>query len=109
MNEQIQALDAQIKDLEGKRDALIAQSEQSEDPAELETINKQLETFNESLAILRKALEALNAAQDADDADDVTDTGDGSDERTKRVKAYQKRKAADTAQKRTSQPPKYVA
>ena len=108
MNEQIQALDAQIKDLEGKRDALIAQSEQSEDPAELETINKQLETFNKSLAILRKALEALNAAQDADDADDVADTGEGSDERTKRVKAYQKRKAADPAQKRTAQPPKYV-
>lgn len=108
MNEQIQALEAQIKDLEGKRDALIAQSEQSEDPAELETINKQLATINESLTVLRNALEALNAEQDADDAADVDDADDVTDERTKRVKVYQKRKAADAAQKRTTQPPKYV-
>lgn len=107
MNEQIQALEAQIKDLEGKRDALIAQSEQSEDPAELDTINKQVETINESLTVLRKALETLNAGQDADDAD-VDDADDTTDERTKRVKAYQKRKAADAAQKRIAQPPKYI-
>lgn len=60
-------MNEQIKSLEDKRAALLAQSEQSEDINEVKSINKQLSIINESLTALRAAQEAVTDTQEADE------------------------------------------
>lgn len=60
-------MNEQIKSLEDKRAALLAQSEQSEDINEVKSINKQLSIINESLTALRAAQGAVTDKQEADE------------------------------------------
>ncbi len=60
-------MNEQIKSLEDKRAALLAQSEQSEDINEVKSINKQLSIINESLTALRAAQGAVTDTQEADE------------------------------------------
>lgn len=88
-----------IKKLEERKNALLAQSDKSEDIAELKAIQRQLVTLNEDLAALHDA----QAKFDANQKDDKEA------ERTKEINEYEARKAAEeAAQKRSAQPPKYI-
>ena len=88
-----------IKKLEERKTALLAQSDKSEDIAELKAIQRQLITLNEDLAALRDAQAKFDANQKKDEEA----------ERTKAINEYEARKAAEeAAQKRSVQPPKYI-
>lgn len=65
-------MNEQIKQLEKKRDDLIAQSETCEDVAELKAINQQLTVINETLNILRKAQATIDADQKTEETDERT-------------------------------------
>ena len=88
-----------IKKLEERKTALLAQSDKSEDIAELKAIQRQLITLNEDLAALRDAQAKFDANQ----------KGDNEAERTKEINDYEARKDTEKdAEKRNEQPPKYI-
>ena len=78
-----------LRKMEERRTALIKKSDESNDLAELKSINQQLKTLNEDIA-------ALRSAQKPDDE---------IDERTKAVNAYLAKKEAES---RGTNPPKYI-
>lgn len=88
-----------IKKLEERKTALLAQSDKSEDIAELKAIQRQLVTLNEDLEALRDAQAKFDANQKDDEED----------ERTKAINEYEARKAAEkNSEKRSEQSPKFI-
>ena len=87
-----------IKRLEARKAELVAQSQKSEDIAELRAINKQLATLDDDIKAAKAAQEKFDAGKDEEDED----------ERTKAFREYEARKAKEAAEKRAEQPPQYV-
>lgn len=89
----------QIKQLEEKRAALVAQAEKSNDVAELRAIHQQLATINDTLTVLRAAQKEI----DDKPADNRT-------EREKDLEEYERRKAANQSDEKraATQPPNYI-
>ena len=97
-------MEEQIKKLEERRAALVKQSNESKDVAELKSINQQLMTINDDIAALRDIQAKQTTAANQDKDSDL-------DERTKAIKEYEKQKelAKDlSGETRSDAPPKYI-